>query len=219
MHSEPQKSKSYGALVILGIVVVLAWRVHSATPAKPSNVTLPQNTAIALRLDQAISSRSSSAGQHFGGKLSEPLTVNGGLVLPAGTQFSGTVGQVAPAGKLAGGAMLRIVLTSFNFRGREYKVQAPPIVRVTQGQGKRTAKIAGGGAIVGGLVGAIAHGSKGALIGVAAGAGAGAIGAAATNKVQDVVLPENSIVTFRLSEPVTVALIPRSPARRFWFFS
>jgi hypothetical protein len=220
MPSVPQKSKSYSVVAILGAIVGLAfWHPGLAGVGKPSNVTLAQNTAVTVRLDQSISSRSSTTGQRFGGKLAQPLLVDGRVVLPVGTEFSGTVAQAIPAGKLAGGATLRILLTSFSFQDNEYKVQVPSLVRVTQGQGKRTARLAGGGAAIGVLVGALAQGRKGALIGAAAGAGAGAVGAAATNKPLDVVMPAESLVTFHLAAPVTVAMSPASPARHSWFFS
>jgi hypothetical protein len=215
MQPASQKSKSYGALVIIGAIIALAyWHPGLSGLAKPSNVTLMENTTIMLRLDQSISSKTSSSGQHFGGKLAQPVLVDGRVVLPVGTEFSGSVAQATSAGRLAGGATLRIVLNSFSFQGKEYKVKVPPLVGATHGQGKRTAKMAGGGAAIGVLVGAVARGGKGALIGAAAGAGAGAVAAAATNKAQDIVLPAESLIAFHLGEGVTVAISPTSPARQ-----
>ena len=220
MQPAPPKSKSYGTLAILGAILGLVyWHPGLSALAKPSNVTLAQNTAITVRLDQNVSSKTSTSGQHFGGKLAQPLLVNGREVLPAGTEFSGTVTQAEPAGKLLGGAALHISINSFSFQGKEYKIQAPPLVRVTQGQGKRTAEVTGVGAVFGAVIGAAAGGGKGAAIGAAAGAGAGAVGAAATNKTRDIVLPAESLVTFHLGESVTVAIKPASPARHAWIFS
>src|ERR1700730_8865443 len=220
MQPAPRKSKSHGVLAIIGIMIGLAcWHPgFSTVMMKPSNVTLAQDTAITLRLDQSSSSKTSSSGQHFGGKLAQALMVNGEMVLPPGTEFSGTVAQAVPVGKLAGGATLRIVLNSFSFQGKEYKVQVAPLVRVTQGQGRRTATMSGGGAALGALVGVLAHGGKGALIGAAAGAGAGAVGAAATNRARDIVMPAESLVTFHLGEPINVAITLAYSARHSWFF-
>ena len=220
MQPTQQKSKSYGTLAILGAVLGLVfWHPGLSGMAKPSTVTLAQNTAITVRLDQNISSKTSTSGQRFGGKLAQPLLINGREVLPAGTEFSGTVTKAEPAGKLAGGAALHIAINSFSLQGKEYKIQAPPLVRVTQGQGKRTAEVTGVGAAIGAAIGAVAGGGKGAAMGAAAGAGAGAVGAAATNKTRDIVLPAESLVTFRLGEPVTVTINPAHPARRAWIFS
>ncbi len=220
MQPAPSKSKSYGTLAILGAILGLViWHPGLSGLAKPSNVTLAQNTAITLRLDQSIGSKTSTSGQHFGGRLAQPLMLDGREVLPAGTEFSGTVMQATSAGKLAGGATLRIALNSFSFQGKAYKIQAPPLVRVTPGQGKRTAEMTGAGAVIGVLIGAAAHGGKGAAIGAAAGAGAGAVGAVATNKTRDIVLPAESLVTFHLGEAITVAINPTRPARHAWIFS
>jgi len=219
MQTTQPKSKSYGALAILGLVIGLAYWPGVSRLVPPSQVTLAQNTAITLRLDQSLSSKTSAVGQHFRGKLAQPLMVGGRVALPAGTEFSGIVTQAVPAGKLAGGATLRIDLKSFSFQGKEYQVQAPPVVRITQGQGNRTAKAVGGGAVIGAVVGALVHGGKGALIGAAAGAGAGTVGAAAINKPLDIVLPAESLVTFHLRGPVTVAASQAAPVRHSWFFS
>jgi hypothetical protein len=214
------KSKSYGALGIVAVIIGLAyWHPGVAKLVPPANVTLTQNTAITLRLDQNLSSKTSVSGRRFGAKLAQPLLVDGRVVLPAGTEFSGTIAQATPAGKLAGGATLRIALNSFTFEGKEYQVNAPALVRVTQGQGKRTAKVAGGGAVIGAVIGAVVHGGKGALVGAAAGAGAGAVGAAATNHPLDIVMPVESLVTFHLAGPVTVAVTPAAPVHHSWFFS
>jgi hypothetical protein len=220
MQSAQPKSKLYGALVILGIVIGLGyWHLGASRLISPSQVTLPPSTAIALRLDQTLSSKISIPGQHFRGKLAQPLMVDGRVAVPAGTEFSGVVSQAVPAAKLAGGAVLRIDLTSFSFQGKEYPVQAPSLLRITRGQGKRIAKVAMGGALIGAVVGALANGKKGALIGAAAGVGTGVIGAAATNKPLDIVLPAESLVTFHLAAPITVAVNPVEPAGHFWLFS
>ena len=214
------KSKSFAAFGIIAAIIGLAyWHPSIAKIIPPANVTLAQNTAITLRLDQNISSKNNTSGQRFGAKLAQPLLADGRVVLPAGTEFSGTIVQATPAGKLSGGATLRIELKSFTFQGKEYDVKTPALVRVTQGQGKITAKVAGGGAIIGAVVGALVHGGKGAAIGAAAGAGAGAVGAAATNHPLDIVMPAEALVTFHLSGPVTVAVAPPAPAHHSWFFS
>lgn len=207
-------------LLVVGMLVGLAyWHPGFASSVKPVAVTLTPNTPITLRLDQSIGSKTSKPGQRFGGKLVQPIMVNGKTVLPAGTEFSGTVARAVPAGKLAGGATLRVVLNSFTFQGKEYKVEAEPIVRITEGRGKRTAELAGGGAAIGVLVGVLAHGREGAAIGAVAGAGAGAVGAAATNKTLDVFMPAESQLTFHLGEPVTLAITPPPPAHLAWIFS
>jgi hypothetical protein len=63
----------------------------------------------------------------------------------------------------------------------------------------------GGGAGGGALIGGIAGGGKGALIGGLLGAGAGTAGAAFTGN-KDISIPAESVVTFNLTEPITVVM-------------
>ena len=72
-----------------------------------------------------------------------------------------------------------------------------------KGRGKNTAEKVGGGAAVGAILGGIFGGGKGAAIGAAAGAGVGA-GANAVTKGQEVSLPSESIVRFRLTNAISI---------------
>jgi hypothetical protein len=204
------KSKLPLILVIVGAIALYV-HAHPPVPPKPPTVTMEQGTAVELRLDQTVSSRTSSSGERFSGKLAKPVLVNGELILPEGTEFSGTVLQAVPVGRLAGGATLRVALDSFSLEGQQYTIETTPVVRISQGQGKRTAKFAGGGAAIGAAIGALAHGGKGALIGAAAGAGAGAIGSAATTTAHDVEMPRESVLTFKLTKVVVVTPKPKEP--------
>jgi len=82
-------------------------------------------------------------------------------------------------------------------------VATSSIARVEKGKGKRTAVFAGGGGALGALIGGLTGGGKGALIGGLAGAGAGTAGGAFTGN-QQIVLPAETILTFRLERPVHV---------------
>ena len=74
--------------------------------------------------------------------------------------------------------------------------------KAAKGKGKRSAAMIGGGGGAGALIGGLAGGGKGALIGGLLGAGAGTAGAAYTGN-KDVVIPSESVVTFRLTAPAT----------------
>jgi hypothetical protein len=201
------KSKRPIVLIIVAAVAAYLY-AHPPVSPKPATVTLVQGTAVEVRLDQTVSSKTSASGSHFSGKLAKPLVLDGKIVVPEGTEFSRNVIQAVPAGHLAGGASLRIALTSFALNGHPYTLQTVPIVRVSQGRGKRTAEITAGGAVLGAAIGALAHGGKGALIGAAAGAGAGAVGSAATNHPVDIVMPAESVLTFHLIQAVVITPKP-----------
>ena len=70
-------------------------------------------------------------------------------------------------------------------------------------RGKRTAETVGGGAAIGGLIGAIAGGRKGAAIGAGAGAATGA-GVQAVTRGPQVKVPSETKLDFTLKSAVTV---------------
>src|SRR6185369_892734 len=75
--------------------------------------------------------------------------------------------------------------------------------RSAVGSNRRTGKYAGGGAVIGSIIGAIAGGGKGAAIGAVAGGGAGAVGQTVT-RGRDVNVPAESLLTFRLDKSLRV---------------
>jgi len=72
-----------------------------------------------------------------------------------------------------------------------------------KGEGGSTAKKVVGGAGLGALIGGIAGGGKGAGIGAAAGA-AGGTAIAASKKGQQLQIPSESLLEFRLEQPVAL---------------
>jgi hypothetical protein len=89
--------------------------------------------------------------------------------------------------------------------GDAYDIKTNSVSRSLKGKGKRTATFIGGGAGGGALIGGLAGGGKGALIGAALGAGAGTAGAAYTGE-KEIVLPAESALSFKLTEPLTIKL-------------
>ncbi len=145
---------------------------------------IPSGTPVHVRVDESIDTRRNRGGDPFTATLSQPIEVDGRIMVPAGTEFSGHVTTAAASGRLRGRASLGLRLDSFRLNGRVYPVQTSSVQRVSASHKKRNALLIGGGAGLGAALGAIAGGGKGALIGAGAGAGAGTAGAAATGKRQ-----------------------------------
>ncbi|HYM79199.1 MAG TPA: hypothetical protein VE377_24705 [Candidatus Dormibacteraeota bacterium] len=171
--------------------------------AKREPLVVPSGTAITISLGSAIGSKLSQPGQTFGGSVAKDVLVGNVVAIPQGANVGGTVTDAKPLGRFKGGAVLQVRLDSINVNGADVPVQAAARSFSEKGKGKRTAVMAGGGAALGGIIGAIAGGGKGAAIGAAAGGGAGVGGAAFTGN-KDIVLGAESDLTFELSQPLEV---------------
>jgi len=166
-------------------------------PPPPPPVVVPAGTTFTVRLADAIGSKLSSPGDTFKATLADDITVNGNTVIPAGATARGTVVDAKPLGKLKGGALLEVRLTSIVVNGVSQSIDTTSVERQEKGKGKRTAAFAGGGAALGGIIGGLAGGGKGAAIGLLAGGGAGGAGAAYTGN-KEIVLPAESALSFKL---------------------
>lgn len=173
-----------------------------AKPAAPP-IELPSGTAVAVRLDQALSTARNKTGDTFEASLDAPVTAAGKEVLPKGTKFTGHVTAADSSGRLQGRGTLGITLDSFELKGQNYPVATSLDTRTTDSHKKRNLELIGGGAGLGALIGGLAGGGKGAAIGAGAGAAAGTGTAAATGK-KDVEVPAETVFRFMLKDPVKV---------------
>jgi hypothetical protein len=180
-----------------------AARTEETRKPRVETVTIPEGTPLTVRLGEAVGSKISQPGQSFSATLADPVQVDGRTVIPAGATATGTVVDAKPLGRFKGGALLQLQLTSINVHGAEHQIQTSAISQTEKGKGKRTAVLAGGGAGLGALIGGLAGGGKGAAIGAVAGGGAGGAGAAFTGN-KEIVMPAESALTFKLSQPLQV---------------
>jgi len=164
---------------------------ESAPPRSP--VVIPNGTPLHVRVDGSIDTRRNRAGDPFTATLSQPIAVEGRVVVPAGTEFSGHVTMAGASGRLKGRAALGLKLDALRLNGREYPIQTTSVDRVSAAHKKRNAILIGGGTGLDAALGAIAGGPKGALIGAGAGAAAGTAGAAATGKRQVAIRAETPL--------------------------
>ena len=168
------------------------------SPAAPVRLTVPAGTPVTVRLNRGLAASRNEVGDRFSGTLSRPLTVRGETVYKAGTPVSGEVVASKGKGRFKGSGALGVELTAIGGS----RVETSEYEKIEKGRGKRTAGFIGGGGGLGALIGGLAGGGKGALIGGLAGAGAGTAATAYTGN-RDVVLPAESVITFRLRSSIT----------------
>ncbi len=142
-------------------------------PPPPLQLTIPAGTVISVRLTDTVDSARNSAGEEFGATVSNPVMVDGHLVIPQDAEARVRLVQSAAAGHMKGQSMLELELAAIIANGTTYDVTSSYYTVRGQSRGKRTAETVGGGAALGAIIGAIAGGGKGAAIGSAVGAGAG----------------------------------------------
>jgi len=166
-------------------------------------VTIPEGTAISVVLDQALGTKTSHSGDHFDASVSQPVEVDGKVVIPKGARAEGLVREAKAAGRFKGGSVLSLTLVSVTVNGVSHEITTSHPTMTRKGKGKRTAALVGGGAGAGAIIGALAGGGKGAAIGAAVGAGAGTGGAAFTGN-RDISLPAETGLTFKLLKALEV---------------
>lgn len=172
--------------------------------AKPTAFTVPPGTAILVRLVDSINSEKNESGQTFRATLDEPLFVQGIEVAPANTDVRGRIVEAEGAGRINGAAELRLELSQIRINGISYALKTAEYQEVAESRGGETATRMGAGAGIGALVGLLAGGGKGAAIG--AGVGAGTAGAVQIlTKGEKLNIPAETLLEFRLSEPLMVA--------------
>ncbi len=171
--------------------------------AVSSEVELPAGTELQVRLGQSVGSSSSTVGQKFEGTLHTPVVLEDKVVVPKGAVVRGHVSRAVASGHLKTPGRLSVTLDTLEWGGKSYAINTSTVSRSARSHKKRNLALIGGGSGAGALIGGLAGGGKGALIGAGAGAAAGTAGAYATGK-KDVVLPAESLLTFRLQAPVKV---------------
>ncbi|HWZ96156.1 MAG TPA: hypothetical protein VN025_00170 [Candidatus Dormibacteraeota bacterium] len=167
------------------------------------SVTLPAGQSLLVRMIDGVDSSKNHVGDIFHASLETDLTMNGQLIARKGSDVYGRLATAEAQGKFAGKSELQLELTRLVIDGRDYSLVSSDYNVQGKGRGGDTAKKVGGGAVLGAIIGGIAGGGKGAAIGAAAGGGAGA-GVQIITKGDQVKVPSEALLEFRLQQPLTV---------------
>jgi hypothetical protein len=171
----------------------------------PSRLTLKGGTYLTVRINQPLSSDHNQAGDAFSASLVRPLVVDGIVVAQTGQMVSGRVAEAQKAGRVTGTSRLGLQLTDLTLvDGQQLPIHSQLITRNgNTSEGRDAAAIAGTTGL-GAAIGATAGWGRGAAIGAGAGAVAGVVGVLLTRGQPTVVYPE-TVLTFRIEQPVTIA--------------
>ena len=169
--------------------------------ANPGEVMLPAGTNLVIRMIDAVDSERDRVGQSFRASLDQPVMVDGNTIIPRGADVLVRLVDAKQSGKLTGKAELALSLQSVSLNGRMVDLNTQTVREESSSRTGRTAKVAGGTAAVGAIIGAIAGGGKGAAIGAGAGAATGA-GVELATAGQRVRVPSETRLTFVLDSAV-----------------
>jgi hypothetical protein len=87
---------------------------------RDSKVTIPATTPLTVKLDQVVSAKTAESGGGFTVTFSEPVRVDGTIVIPAGASGAGLVSRNSQNGT-------EIELNSVFVNGRSYRMTTSPI--------------------------------------------------------------------------------------------
>ena len=186
-------------------------RPKPPAPPAPTTVTLPAGSHFDMAAADTITSRTAKAGDAFTARIVEDVrNAAGKIVIPAGSQVSGTITAVKPAPNPNTPGTLTLAVSSVTIRGTNYPLEATidSLETVHKGRGITTGDAAkvGAGAVAGAVLGRVLGGNKrGTIIGGVVGGAVGA-GVAATSKDSDIVLPAGAHIIVTVTKALTVRL-------------
>jgi len=190
-----------------------------------AQTALPTGTAVKMKLETTLATFSSKAGDPFSARVTEPVVVDGKTVIPIGATVEGRVTKANEPRRVAGKPTIAIFPENLILPNGDRLMLNATLVDTnahhgtdvnTEGQfkgagydGKDLTEI-GMGTGGGMLIGALAGGGKGLLIG-------GAIGATITvshwlGKHRSAMLPAGTELVMELSRPMTMTMTTAAPA-------
>lgn len=165
-----------------------------------SGYRLPVGTAMDVRLQTPLSSRTSRIEQRFEATTILDTTLGSQVVVPAGSVVRGFVSSVRQAGRIDRTGSLTLSFDEVVLNGQSQKLRAS-VVKALDPKVNDDVQRIGAGAVVGAVIGGILGGGKGALLGVLIGGG----GTIASTEGSDVDLMPGTILRIRIDQPLEVS--------------
>lgn len=171
----------------------------------PAQLTIKAGTFVTVRMNEFLSSDHNQAGDAFTATLVQPLVVDGVVLAERGQTIGGRVSEAQKAGRVQGTSRLGVQLTELTLAdGQQVPIQTQLIRANGPTSVGRDAGAIAGTTALGAAIGAAADWGTGAAIGAGAGAAAGIIGVLLT-RGHPTEIPPESVLSFRITAPVTVS--------------
>jgi hypothetical protein len=174
-------------------------------PPEPQFATIPDGTAIPVRLDQALDTGVNKTGETFRASVDQDVLVGGKVIVPRGSVVEGKMTNVERSGRVEGRAKMSLQLVNLLLENQSYALQTNTLDFEAESTKKKDAAKVGIGAGIGAVIGAIAGGGSGAAIGAAVGGGAGTATVLAT-RGKEIVLDAEQKLNFELRREVSIKL-------------
>jgi hypothetical protein len=183
--------------------------IAAAPPAQPAPAPTPvptptprlrvvaSGTSLPIVLREAVSTKTAKPEDAVVTELAEDVVVDGDVLLPAGSEVLGHVVTAQRSGRVKGKARLVVAFSQVRVGGRTHRIDATGFDVTAGSSAGKDAKIAGGAAAAGVVIGAIADGGEGALKGGLIGGAAGGAAVLAT-RGQEVELKAGSRYSIEL---------------------
>src|SRR5215813_9759175 len=191
------------ATILVGVTIVCG---VSPRAQNTNRVTVPAGTRLLIRTTDTIDSSKQKAGYRFTANLETNLQSEDMVVAPRGSTVYGRLAEASSAGRMSGSSQLTLELTDIVINGTAYPLLTSTFEIKGKGEGKKTARKVIGGTGLGAIIGGIAGGGTGAAIGAVAGA-AGGTTLAASKKGEQLQIPSESLLEFRLDQPVSLPIM------------
>ena len=176
-------------------------REHADRDRARESSQIPAGTEIVVRMIDGVNSETDQVGYTFRASVDEPVVVDGKTVIPRDADVVVKLVAQRQSGKLTGSTALTLALQQVQIGGKMLDVYTESVTQTSASRGKKTAAVAGGGAALGAVVGALAGGGKGAAIGAVSG-GALGTGYEVMTAGQKVKIPSETRLTFTLQSAV-----------------
>ena len=176
-------------------------RAYERQDRNVTGLQIPAGTEIVVRMIDPVNSETDRTGYTFRASVDEPVVIDGQTIIPRDADAVVKLVEQHQSGKLTGTAGLTLALQQVQVNGRMMDTYTERVAQTSGSRGKKTAAVAGGGAALGAIIGALAGGGKGAAVGAVSGGALGA-GYEVMTSGQKVKIPSETRLTFTLNSPL-----------------